>query len=258
MSSNPTAVIIGAGNVASHLAPALNRAGYSISCVYSRTPQKAERLAELLKCAHTTDIGSVPVDADLYLIALSDSAIAPVASLMPRVSGLVVHTCGSIDISALGDVSLSTGVLYPLQSFSADDAVDVSAVPFFVEGNSPESLKQVRSIAQNLTSKVYEADGEKRKYLHLAGVLSNNFVNYLLALTEKVLKGQGYTLDTVKPLVELTVRKAFGMGPVAAQTGPARRSDRSTVAKHADLLTEEQAQLYTLISDMIIKEYEQD
>lgn len=256
MSSKSTAVIIGAGNVASHLGPALVRAGFIISCVYSRTAPRAERLAERLGAMATTDITAIPTDADLYLIALSDSAIAPVSAAMPHVSGLVVHTCGSIDIKALGGVSAHTGVLYPLQSFSAADDVDVTAVPFFIEGNTPESLERIKQLAHRLTTKVYEADGEKRKYLHLAGVLSNNFVNFLLGLTEKVLGGQGYTLETVRPLVELTVKKAFEMGPAAAQTGPARRADRGTLAKHAALLPAEAAELYTFISDMIIKEYE--
>ena len=68
-------VMIGAGNVASHLSAALRNAGHLILQIYSRTNKSAIQLAEVMNCDFTTNLSTVRKDADLYILALSDEAI---------------------------------------------------------------------------------------------------------------------------------------------------------------------------------------
>jgi len=71
-------VLLGAGNVASHLGPALKVAGYKILQVYSRTDSSARQLALKLEAVPLVRAGDVISDADFYFVALSDSAFAEV------------------------------------------------------------------------------------------------------------------------------------------------------------------------------------
>ena len=64
--------IIGAGNVAAHLTPALSEKGHDICCVYSRTRFSAKALADTIGCRFTTKIEDLDTDADIYIISVSD------------------------------------------------------------------------------------------------------------------------------------------------------------------------------------------
>ena len=93
-----TAVMIGAGRVATHLAQALRkRAGLRLVQVYSRTSEHARALAERSGEAEwTTSVEAVRRDADVYIFALSDDALADVAGRVPTNDGLWLHTAGSV------------------------------------------------------------------------------------------------------------------------------------------------------------------
>ena len=68
-------VILGAGNVATHLSIALKKADFSIKCVYSKTIQAAKTLALKVDSHYTNEINQIPVEADLYIIAVKDEII---------------------------------------------------------------------------------------------------------------------------------------------------------------------------------------
>lgn len=253
--------IIGSGNVATHIAGGFEAAGCHICAVYSRDIVHARRLADnLTDCRAIDDLSLIPADSDLYIIASSDTAVAEIAARMPRVGGIVVHTSGSVPMDALRPASDRIGVLYPLQTFSRDSRLDLRRVPFFTEASDEATLTEIDGFARMISDRVYHADSRRRTTLHIAGVLSCNFVNYLWQLTEEVLGADGYSLDVVQPLIEVTLKKAMEIGPYKAQTGPAVRGDLATIERHKSLLPNEVADLYQLISYSIIKTHsnEQD
>ena len=53
--------MVGAGGLASNLAPALRKAGHSITAVYSRTMATAEELAREVDSQATDDIARLPL-----------------------------------------------------------------------------------------------------------------------------------------------------------------------------------------------------
>ena len=97
-------VFIGAGNLATNLAKALYRKGFRIVQVYSRTMESARTLAEKVEAEYTTDLQAVSKDAKLYIVSVKDDALV---DLLPQITegkqaSLLVHTAGSIPMSALG------------------------------------------------------------------------------------------------------------------------------------------------------------
>ena len=246
-------VFIGAGNVATHLAKALYRAGHEIVQVYSRTSYAADRLADLFECAATTNIDDVCNYADAYIFAVKDSVLGELSAALARrlPDKLFIHTAGSMGVEVLG---VGRGaVLYPMQTFSRDREVNFADVSVFVEALRQDDLEVVRSLAKDLTEKVYELSGEERRSLHIAAVFCCNFANHCYALSEKVLGRHGIPFDVMLPLVDETARKVHEMSPVKAQTGPAVRWDENVMARHMEMLKDDERMLdiYRTMSESI-------
>lgn len=247
--------LVGSGNVASHLGRAL---GNRIGIVVSRNPGHAKALAESAGIARYGSYDDLRAyRPEMVIVSVADHALAEVAQSIAGLpeEPLIVHTSGTMPKEVLECVSPRTGVLYPLQTFSKDVAVDMSRVPFFTEAQNAHDLEIVDVVAHSLSATVHHADAAKRQILHIAGVFSSNFVNILLEMVEDILNGADYPLDTVRPLVEATVAKAFEAGPHAAQTGPARRGDTAVMAKHAAALPEDKRAIYELLSQYIVKSH---
>jgi hypothetical protein len=58
--------------------------------------------------------------------------------------------------------------------------------------------------------------------------------------------------NILKPLIQETANKIQSLPPLQAQTGPAIRNDRQTIAKHLDFLTDgNKKAIYTLLTQSI-------
>lgn len=254
--SKPKIVMIGAGNVASHLVPALSDAGAAdFVQVYSRHIEPALELAAKLPGASATaNLNDIVGDADIYLLSVKDDAIAGIAATLPKGNALVLHTSGSVGMEALASASGRYGVFYPLQTFSKNVDLDMSAVPLFVEGNTPGTEAEIRALGEKVFRTVYHADSEIRKKMHVSAVFACNFTNHLWAIAEKLLQREGLPFDVLRPLLEETLRKALVNSPSASQTGPAVRGDINIIASHLSQLSDPEKSLYRTLSDAIMTE----
>ncbi len=250
--------MIGAGNVASALAPALNSLeGVDVVEVFSRSLAKAEEIASPLGAHATTSIASLAPDADIYIISVSDKAIPEVVEALPQLSpnALLLHTSGATPASVLAKAAKHYGVWYPMQTFTRGTSLNVGQIPFFIEGNDEATELRIQTLSTKLSPLCYHAGTEERTRLHAAAVFACNFVNHLWAISEDILRQQGMSFDIMTPLIDETLRKALAIGPAKGQTGPALRHDQPTMDRHRQLLTPEQRQLYDLLSDSIQRYY---
>lgn len=247
-------VIIGAGNVATHLARALDRA-HSVVQVCARHITSAQRLANSLRgCQAITDPALADPDADFCIIAVSDGQARAVSDALPAMRGIVAHTSGSVGIDAL-ERHPRRGVFYPLQTFSREAEVNVADVPFLIEGSDPETSDALSTLASSISRRVAPATSQVRAQVHVAAVLACNFPNYLWGCAQRLLEDAGLTLDLLRPLLQATLDKAMAIGPDDAQTGPARRGDTEVCESHMRRLPPDVAEIYKLISSSIQKKY---
>lgn len=230
-------VLIGAGNLATHLGKALHAAGHDMVQVFSRTMQSAETLASLLDAEPLTDMAQVRDDADVYIFSVKDSALE---QLVSRLCGgekkVFLHTAGSMPMSVFQGKALHYGVLYPMQTFSKQREVDFSIIPCFIEANDEFALKQIEGLAGQISHRVYQLSSEDRKYLHLSAVFACNFANHCYAASQELLQQHGIPFDVMLPLIDETAAKVHGMTPKEAQTGPAVRYDENVIGKQIQLL----------------------
>jgi predicted short-subunit dehydrogenase-like oxidoreductase (DUF2520 family) len=228
--------------------------------IWSRNIAHAQELADTAHAQVISSLSDVVTDADLYIIAVPDNAVAAVAHAMPAVSGIVAHTSGSVNLQALANSANShLGVFYPLQTFSKEKSVDFSEIPFFIEGSDETTAENLEAFAQRLSTKVYRADSAQRATLHLAAVFACNFANHLWSIAADTLSEANYSFDIFKPLLQETLNKAIQLTPAAAQTGPARRGDMNIINAQLAKLDGDKRDLYELITNMIIaKHHEQN
>ena len=230
-------VLIGAGNLATHLGKALHAAGHDMVQVFSRTMQSAETLASLLDAEPLTDMAQVRDDADVYIFSVKDSALEQLISqLCGGEKKVFLHTAGSMPMSVFRGKTLHYGVLYPMQTFSKQREVDFSIIPCFIEANDEFALKQIEGLAGQISHRVYQLSSEDRKYLHLSAVFACNFANHCYAASQELLQQHGIPFDVMLPLIDETAAKVHGMTPKEAQTGPAVRYDENVIGKQMQLL----------------------
>jgi predicted short-subunit dehydrogenase-like oxidoreductase (DUF2520 family) len=251
---------IGAGNIAWHLAPALDNVGFAVREVYSRKMKNAASLAErLYQAKAVTELDFSESEAQLFLVCVPDDAITEVLREISLPDGaMLAHTSGSQPLSILGTaVTSKTGVFYPLQTFTKGRKINFADLPIFIESGDNETEKQLTGMAKALTKKVVRISSTERKALHVAAVFASNFTNHMLTLSKEVMLKHNLKFDYLKPLIAETLNKSLEIGPENAQTGPAKRGDLQVLDSHMEFLTHDAVgtEMYKLISQHIIDSY---
>lgn len=251
--------LIGSGKVAWQLAQALENAGHFIEEIWSRQPAHAAQLVDHLYAARVHESLDFSESlAEIFLLAVADSAAEGVVNeLMLPPGALLAHTSGTLPMEILEPAAASYGVFYPLQTFSKEKKPDLSEVPFCLEASHKKGLKRLKKLANSLSSKLYELNGDKRKVLHLAAVFACNFTNHMLRISEDILQQEGLDTGLLHPLIIETMDKSMQMGPAQSQTGPAARGDQPVLEAHLELLEDrpQWAELYYLLSQDIMRYY---
>jgi predicted short-subunit dehydrogenase-like oxidoreductase (DUF2520 family) len=229
-------VIIGSGNLGTRLAIEFHKKGFTIEQVYSRTRSSANRLASKINTHYATSPGKIMPGADIYFVALKDSAFDEVLPHVPIEDNLLVHCSGSISLSSIKKYSKNTGVFYPLQTLSRNRHLRFAKIPVFVEANSKENQNILLEIASKISGEVSVLDSEARLNLHVAAVFACNFVNYFYTVASEILKRKDISFDVLKPLIMETAQKVQIMDPADAQTGPAVRFDKNVISTHMEVL----------------------
>lgn len=246
-------VIVGSGNVAEAYAVAVAECwGLELRQIVARNGERAAKIAEMARCEWTSDFEQA-AEADFYIIAVSDRAVAEVANKLHHPEdAIILHTAGSVSYTALGEHNC--GVLYPFQTFTSGRRVEFEDVPLFIDGCDDQVKQRIEELANMLSHRVYYADSEQRREVHLTGVLACNFVNALYAMAADRLAEKKLPFDVLCALIEETARKAVeAEHPRKVQTGPAVRGDKAVAERHIAMLEGEelQQQLYKLLDNYI-------
>lgn len=260
MVENTYVSFIGAGNLAWHLAPALDNAGYPVREVYSRSGKTAGELVNRLYQAEIkNDLNFSDSTSRIFIIAVTDDAIAEVVReiILPD-EAIVVHTSGAKSIDCLSyAASENIGVFYPLQTFSKYKKTAFAEVPICIEAENKPTEVVLNAIGKSISKNVLTVNSADRKALHVAAAFACNFVNHFLKIAEDILKSSKMDFSILHPLIAETIHKSLEIGPANAQTGPAKRHNMETLDDHMELLEKDEAvaEMYRIISQHIIDSY---
>lgn len=248
-------VVVGAGNLATSLALAMYHKGIKVLQVMNRTKGRGEKLAKRVSAKFTDDFRKADFSADLFILAVSDSAISGLAGCLGLTRQLLVHTSGSTGISCLEGRSENYGVLYPLQTFSVSRPSGFSGVPLCIESNSREGEEKLLSLGRRMGGNVHLITSAQRKVLHMTAVFASNFSNFMYAIAEDLLLKHDIPFSLLRPLILQTARNSRHEDIFKRQTGPAIREDGIVMDEQMEMLSkdEDYREIYELISKSIIK-----
>lgn len=246
-------VMIGSGNVATSLTMSL-KDKCDVVQIYSRTIANAQTLANMVYCEACDDLKALVPNADVYIIAVNDDAIANVIDNTPDNDALWLHTSGSTSIEVFEGKRKRYGVCWPVQSFSKSRIVPMNEVHFFIEGCDSDVTKDIKQFIGTITGNIHEATSEDRLRLHVASVFACNFANHMFTLSNEVLDEAGLPFDAMLPLIKTTIAKLDQITPAESQTGPAARGDKKIIEKHLSILDGDRRKIYKMLSQSIMKE----
>lgn len=241
-------VIIGAGNVAQHLLSAFFESKtVVVKQIFSRTPKTILNV----KTIRINNFETIE-NADLYIISVSDDAIEAILTQLPFKNRLVVTTSAVFDPKGVAQNN-RIGTFYPLQSFSKNKEIDFSSIPICIEAQDQEDIDLLQTVAQTISKTVCKLTLLQRKNLHLAAVFANNFVNLMYQISHDICQSNQLPFALLQPLILETAQKVAQISPQAAQTGPAKRQDMSTIEAHKKLIDDPTNQkIYALLTQTII------
>jgi predicted short-subunit dehydrogenase-like oxidoreductase (DUF2520 family) len=230
-----TYTLIGTGNMACFLASRLFGKDFECKGVYGRTASDAKALADKLETEVITDLASIPDTYDCCIVAVSDNAVEEIASKLDFKNTVLIHTAGSVSLRHIN--APDKAVLWFIYSLLKDALPSHRAIPAVIEASTPRALETVQAIAMEISDLVHEANAQQREWLHLTAVLGNNFTNHLVAICEQACQEQQLPFALLKPILQQTFTRIETASAIDVQTGPARRGDEKTIARHLDILS---------------------
>jgi predicted short-subunit dehydrogenase-like oxidoreductase (DUF2520 family) len=249
---SPNTFVVGAGPVATALAGALRLGGVPVLGLWARTPAQARSAGAI---AGVAAFSSAPPDllleADLVLVAVRDSAIGEVASMLLG-TGLIskkhvlLHCSGAFSSAeAFKDIAGKVGgigTLHPLRAI-ADGRTAMRTLKgtiFGVEGDEA-ALAYANILVGALGGKALALDGQHMPAYHAACAFASNYVVAVLDAAVAALGraglGEQDALAALIPLAQGALANVAERGLAGGLTGPIRRGDELTVARHLEALS---------------------
>ena len=192
--------------------------------------------------------------AVVYLCVNDDAIAALLTELDERLpaGAAIVHASGTASLPLL---ERPTGVLWPVQSITADVEPDWTSLPFVTQASGTAFAKTLHDVAASLSAAAPTAvaDDATRQRLHLGACFTQNFTNLLWDLTAEVLADAKLDYRSLLPLAANHIEKLRTAPPSALQTGPAARGDDTTIVRHLEALLPhaDAHEVYARLSAMI-------
>lgn len=254
----PSTFVIGAGPVATALAGGLRIAGVPVLGLWARRPE-ASRAAGAASgvAAYSSAPPDLLLESGVVIVAVADRAIAEVAKMLVGTglvgrSHVLVHCSGVLSAEeAFAGVDGRIGgaaIMHPLRAIPDGRAAmhDLAGTVFGIEGDE-RGRPVVRDLVLALGGRPLELSGDKLAAYHAAAATASNYLVALVDAAAQMLARAGIegedAVGALLPLMRGTLDNIASSGIAGALTGPIRRGDTETVARHLDALAGAPAQV---------------
>lgn len=249
--------IVGSGNVAWALSHVFSSRNVKINKIVGRNKVLVKELADEIDVPFSYSLEEISQETDLVLLCVSDGAIEKIAEQLKETQIKVAHTAGSVPLSALSKSFPNAGVFYPFQTFTKQIPLEGMEIPVCIEALNPEMTEFLKELASLISCNIVELDSENRRKLHLAGVIANNFSNYLISESFTYLDNSHIDTELLLPILQQTIKKLNYAHPGELQTGPAARGSVEILNNHTEMLANNKdlQDIYKLMSEKILQHY---
>ncbi len=246
-------VLIGAGRAGPSLAVGLQAAGWELVGCWSRTQERAERVASVLSTqAYWGDDGlAVAAGVPVVVVAVVDDAIIPLSRALATLvseESVVLHTSGSVPSTALVESGIRgfCGSLHPLAALPDIVAVGVGPALHRLRGafcaveGDPHATALATTMAHAVGARPIAVETSGKTLYHGAAVLLSNYLVTLFDAATTMMERAGVERAQGRAMLFELARGALDNVASCeahdALTGPVRRGDTTTVAAHLHAL----------------------
>lgn len=189
------------------------------------------------------DVAGAAAGVDLLVVATPDAAVEEVAAAVaPVPSTVVAHLAGSLTLHVL-DSHPRRASIHPILSMPT--ASTSLAGAWFAVAGDPLAER----VVADLGGRAVRVAEERRVLHHAAATIAANHLVALLGQVERVAGAAGVPLEAYLSLAAGALANVEAMGPAAALTGPVRRGDEATVARHVAALDPAERRAYEALAD---------
>jgi predicted short-subunit dehydrogenase-like oxidoreductase (DUF2520 family) len=235
--------LIGGGRVGQTLGRLLAQDGQVIVLdLLTRTQASAELALAFIGSGRAAQHVSDMRPADLWLVAVPDAQIAPVAAALAACDGLppatVFHASGALSadlLKPLQDKGWRVASAHCLLSFASPALAlqQFAGTPCALEGEA-QTLAELRTLFTRLGAQCFDVRTQDKMLYHAGAIFATNFLPVLQDLAEQLWQHSGMPQPMVQhlraSLLQNAVDNITRLGPQAALTGPAARGDTALVA----------------------------
>lgn len=246
---------IGAGKVGVALGLYFKEKGFDIGGYYSRTYEHAQRAAKSTESEVYTNIAELMQNSSMVWITASDDALSQLAEEIsqleiPQQIKAFIHTSGVHSTKVLEPISnagFNTYSAHPLMAFAkAEESVEaLNSAYFSIETASTEEKTDndncLTRLFQETGNNILYIDTNKKELYHCAAVVLSNYMVTLLNMSYEMFAESGMSKREIKaataPLLKSTLNNIHQNELMSdALTGPIKRGDSTTIAKHLEVL----------------------
>ncbi len=262
--------IIGAGKLGSSLFRALKMSGYKRLVLCGRELFAVIKTRYISQKEYINKLNAQIVsETDVVFIAVQDDRIAGVSEDLQKfelTNKFILHTSGARDSKLLDNLKIKGAVIgsfHPMQTFERNflpPSIWKNVVCSY-EGDE-RGKKIIKDICSKLHAKTLFINKEQKSAMHLAGVVSSNYIVSLLIWAERILDNAGIKeidkTDILYPLIDRTVQNYKNRPLQDILSGPLKRGDLETIQKHLDYLNHSadklDIELYKKLAELILSD----
>lgn len=261
-----TVSVIGVGRVGGAIALALDKCGYKVQNLITRTCQNADIIFPLFSHKPTISNSLTNIQSDLVFIATQDNEIKNAAKYLAENlinSPIIFHTSGSLSsevLAVLQKKNCKTASFHPLTSIS--DSILGSAkfadAYFCLEGDE-EAVKTGNTIVADFGGHAFSIETKYKPLYHASAVVACGHFVALFSTAIKMLSNCGLDEDSAQkillPLVKSTVDNLQTQTTHQALTGTFARTDTLTLQTHLKSLSDNQdfLEIYSILGKHSLK-----
>lgn len=268
VSRTPRIAIMGAGSLASVLAPALRASGYILSEIVSRdTPSSRRQTRSLARKvgARAETVRSAALDAELLWFCVPDREIRAAAEAVAAAgkgrAQYGFHSSGAVlsrELEVLRRGGAAIASVHPLMTFVADSRPSLAGVPFALEGDS-RALRLARQIVRRLGGESFRIRASQKAAYHTWATFTSPLWLAFLVTLEEAAGAAGLSARDARrlsqPILQQTLENYLRRGPGRSFSGPLIRGDVDTVSKHLAVLRQRPRvrDVYTALARMALE-----
>ncbi|ACH40159.1 protein of unknown function DUF2520 [Citrifermentans bemidjiense Bem] len=233
--------------------------------ILTRSLPSAKDAAAFIGAGRATASWQELREADLYLVAASDDAIATCAKSLAesgavQPGAVVCHLSGALSSAVLEPVArlgAAVASVHPVKSFAHPNlcVMDFAGTWCGIEGD-PAAVDFLSGAFRAIGGELFTLDPRFKTIYHAGSVLVCNYLTALIEAGAKAYQKGGVpreqAFQVMEPLVRATVENVFRTGTVQALTGPIARGDAAVVSAQLEALEAWDGEMARLYRDLAV------